>query len=193
MKAITFIFFIFILPFQNFAVQDIKIPEGVRYKPASDELNQQTKAKLESLLSAKVSDAEIDRLFNDAIICAPGLWQYLANEKKLEGKKLINNRPLRNAKGEIYAMIKEEGRFFQIKEQVRLFWRIFLQKFITDKPYVIRKATAPEIKYFWTTIPFDIEEPLFVLDTTQTKFIVEFSNNKNGETKILWIDTANDL
>jgi hypothetical protein len=102
---------------------------------------------------------------------------------------MSNDRPVRNAKGETFASIIEEGRYFRTKEQLRLFWRIFLQKCVAGNNFTVRKATTAEIQYFWERIPFDIEEPLFVIDLKQKRYILEFTPN-NGDARVLWIDSV---
>ena len=51
--------------------------------------------------------------------------------------------------------------------------------------YQIRKANVDELKYYWSTISFDIEEPLFILETENHNYILNFLKK---EMKLLWID-----
>ena len=44
----------------------------------------------------------------------------------------------------------------------------------------------------WATIPFDIEEPLYIADFGKQKVLVNFTV-KNGEPKIFWMDIVGDL
>jgi len=192
MKYTILLFSLVLLPVCSFAFQENKIPNGVRYKPAADVVNEKAKTKIEKLLSSEISDGEIDNFFYTGVICAPGVWQEIkdiAGEKQLSGTKMSNDRPVRNAKGETFASIIEEGRYFRTKEQLRLFWRIFLQKCVAGNNFTVRKATTAEIQYFWERIPFDIEEPLFVIDLKQKRYILEFTPN-NGDARVLWIDSV---
>ena len=52
-----------------------------------------------------------------------------------------------------------------------------LRKEITEN-YVIRKANEVELKYYWSTIAFDIEEPLFILETQKHNYILNLSKNE---------------
>ena len=77
--------------------------------------------------------------------------------------------------------------------QVR-FWRtavLSLAIFMAGLPS-IRKARADELSFYWATIPFDIEEPLFVVDTNSERFIVHLLN-KQPKITLFWIELVGDL
>jgi hypothetical protein len=68
---------------------------------------------------------------------------------------------------------------------VLLFWRAFSAR--TDfSGLKIRKLNAEELKIFWAMIPFDITEPLFILESEQHKLLVVFK--APDELRIAWID-----
>jgi hypothetical protein len=56
----------------------------------------------------------------------------------------------------------------------------------------VRKARANEISYYWATIPFDIEEPFFAIETGSDVFIAQITRNKD-KTALFWIDLVGDL
>lgn len=56
----------------------------------------------------------------------------------------------------------------------------------------MRPAAAPEIQYYWATIPFDIEEPLYVIDFGKQRVLVHFTA-RGGEPRLFWMDIAGDL
>jgi hypothetical protein len=56
----------------------------------------------------------------------------------------------------------------------------------------IRLAHADEISFYWATIPFDIEEPFFVVETADERFVAHLQN-KNGKVTLFWIDLVGDL
>ena len=60
------------------------------------------------------------------------------------------------------------------------------------KGAAVRKARAAELWYYWATIPFDIQEPFFTLDTGRQQFIVNIITAEDNGT-ILWIDVVGDL
>jgi hypothetical protein len=174
--------------------QNTKIPEGVRYKSAPDELNQKAKAILENLFSLKIPDNEAANLFSDVIVCAPSLWQEIKDEAKansLEGNVLAGTDFEIGADGKPKQIFKD-GRFFKTKDQQRLFWKIFSQRMLKDKAIEVRRPTTSEIKYYWATIPFDIDEPLLAVEVNKKRFIVDF-NVKDGEPKLFWVGTVGDL
>ena len=56
----------------------------------------------------------------------------------------------------------------------------------------MRKGKAEEISYYWATIPFDIEEPFFVIDTGSERFVAHFKV-KDRVPRLFWIDVVGDL
>ena len=57
---------------------------------------------------------------------------------------------------------------------------------------VVRPAQAKEIQFYWATIPFDIEEPFFAIETPSDVFVANLRFN-NGSPVLLWLDRVDDL
>lgn len=49
---------------------------------------------------------------------------------------------------------------------------------------VVRDATNDELWYQWLLVPFDLEEPIFVIEVGATKLLVNLDENQ----KITWVD-----
>jgi protein tyrosine/serine phosphatase len=64
------------------------------------------------------------------------------------------------------------------------FRRAFLARYPADPKAKLRKLRAPEIRLFLSSVPFDAEEPLFVIETGGHKFII----NLDKDLHLLWID-----
>ena len=170
------------------AVVAQQIPSGVRYKKASDEINQKAKALLESVLSAKANTVNLDSISNGPIACGPLLWEAI---KDGAGEELRDATPMIliiNAS----KPFRKEGKGLAKAEQKRAFWNLFIEKVKSNNSFSIRRAETSEIAYFWATIPFDIEEPLQIIDFGKIKVLVNFTT-KNGEPKIFWMDIVGDL
>jgi hypothetical protein len=88
--------------------------------------------------------------------------------------------------------LRKEGRGIRTPEEKRAFWKLFLERVKQNNPVVVRKAEVSEIQYYWATIPFDIEEPLYIADFAKQRVLVNFMV-KNGEPKIFWMDIVGDL
>ena len=159
------------------------IPDGVHYKPASDALNASALALLKQSLIP--GNEPPKSFFDSAVTCGPSLWIVLqpSSDKVLLDSKLsiivVNS-------------VQTEGRGLITDEQRQSFWKLLLTKYPGLQGATIRRANAEEIKYYWATVFFDIEEPFFTIDTGTAKVIVNFREEK-GSPKLFWIDQVSDL
>jgi hypothetical protein len=68
-----------------------------------------------------------------------------------------------------------EGNVFHSPDEVLAFWKAFsLRTDFTDLK--IRKLNPEELKISWIMIPFDIDEPLFILDSRNHKILTAFTS-----------------
>ena len=88
--------------------------------------------------------------------------------------------------------LKVEGRGLRTQEQRDLFWKLLIDKFPQLKNGRVRIAKPNEIQYYWSTIPFDIEEPFFAIETPTEVFIANLRTS-GGVTTLFWIDRVDDL
>jgi hypothetical protein len=139
-------------------------------------------------------DDDVLSLFETKLLtCGPGLWRDIKKDgalSKLDGGKAVFNLPVRGADGSIVRTDKLEGKIFQSPAEVLAFWKAFKQR--TDfTDLKIRKLNQEELKIFWAMIPFDITEPIFVLDSKKHKILVVFTSPE--KLKIMWIDDYQDI
>lgn len=165
-----------------------QVPPEVRYKKADDAINQKAGTILENALAGKAVETNITSISDDAIACGPLLWDAL---KLYAGKELFEAHRMVAVIGTKPPLTKE-GRGFRTQSEKLAFWKLFVEKVRQNTPVSIRKAKGNEIQYYWATIPFDIEEPLFVADLGKQQVLVNFTV-KNGEPKIFWMDIIGDL
>jgi hypothetical protein len=182
------------MPLVRGADEPVRVPEGVRYKPASEKVNDAAKDVLRKRFTAKASDADAIALFGDGfLICGPGLWAELKSDESLA--KLKNGRvnievPVVDKNGKVIRKDKLEGKLFQTKDELLLFWKVFIKR--TDLSGIkIRKLNTEELKLFWAMISFDITEPLFVLETKKHRVVVCFK--APDELKVVWMDDLQNL
>ena len=171
------------------AAEDPVIPKGIRYKRASAKANQQAKQKLQKLFSGKATDQDALALFGSrTLICGPGLWRRIKDDPilaRLREGKVVFKVPVLDSKGRIVRMNQLEGKILQSPKEVLLFWRTFARK--TDFSNLkVRKLNPIELKIFWAMIPFDITEPLFILESEKHKILTVFTSPK--DLRITWID-----
>jgi hypothetical protein len=170
-----------------------KVPHGVRYKPAPAKVNDKARELLRRKFSADASDEEVLSLFETLVICGPGLWQDLKNDaalSRIRHGKVSFKVPVRGPDGKVVRTDTLDGKVFQTADEVLLFWRAFSARTDFDG-LKIRKLNTEEIKIFWAMIPFDITEPLFILESEQHKLLVVFK--APDELKIAWVDDYQDI
>jgi hypothetical protein len=162
------------------------VPPGVRYKPASDAINDAATALLRQALDG--SRDTVPDILNDTFTCGPMLWGDL--------KPTANATLLQSKVVDLFLQIPEvvhlEARGFVTTDQRRAFWSAYYSRYPDLKHAQIRKAAAGEISYYWSTISFDIEEPLLVIDSGSDRFVANFLV-KNGAPSLFWLDRIGDL
>ncbi|MFZ1086839.1 MAG: tetratricopeptide repeat protein [Terracidiphilus sp.] len=160
-----------------------QVPAGVHYKTASDAINSSAKDRL-TLALTKNAEVPAD-FFDSAVTCGPGLWKVL---QPFADKDLLNSTKITV----VVNSVQVEARGLITEDQQRSFWKLLLTHYPSLSTATIRKARAEEIRYYWATIPFDIEEPLFILDDSKVAILVNFTATK-GKPKLVWVDQITDL
>ena len=175
------------------AEDSLKIPKGVRYEKTTDEINKAAKSLALARFSGNTKDEDILSLFETMVICGPGLWQDIKTNSvmaKLDKGKAEFHVPVFARDGTVERMDKLEGNLFQSADEILLFWKTFAQR--TDlSELTARKLNPNEIEIFWAMIPFDITEPLFILESKKNKVLIVFTSPE--KLKIMWIDDYQNL
>jgi hypothetical protein len=162
-----------------------EIPKGVNYKRAPDGTNAAAQSALQAALASESTPEEFTA---DVFVCGPMLW------KSLEPSA---DKVLREAKPVVAIIQGREpvtavGKTVLTPEQHKAFWPLLLNVFPDLRTATIRKAHADEISFYWAEIPFDIEEPFFVVETKSERFIVNISM-RIGHPVLFWIDRVGDF
>jgi len=162
-----------------------EIPNGVRYKKAPDAVNNAAKANLETALA---SESMPSNFFGDVTVVGPMLWKSLkpsADQILLRTMPVTLIVPGPNS-------FSAEGKRIRTDDERNAFWKLFRSKYPALKDGKVRKGNAQEISYYWATIPFDIEEPLWLVETGSDRFIAHFSMT-SGQPRLFWLDRVGDL
>jgi TPR repeat protein len=171
----------------SFAQQSTsQIPEEVKIKAASDADTASAKAGLEKALADDTSFPK--ELLGDTATCGPTLWAALkgsADETLLHSKVMT-------AMLSVPEPLQTVGRGLVTEEQRKAFWKLLRAKYPALKTAIVRKPSADEVRYYWATIPFDIEEPLFAIEAGANTFIVNLKIEKNKPV-LFWVDLVGDL
>ncbi len=176
------------------AEEPVVIPEGIRYKTASDGVNEKAKQVIYKLFSAKATDQVVlSSLHSKFLICGPGLWVNIENDKNLSQVDTGNVNfeiPVLNSDGQVTRVDKLQGKVFQSPDEVLLFWKAFSHGTRVSE-FKIRKLNTEELQIYWAMIPFDITEPIFILESKEHKILTAFGSS--GDLKVMWIDDYKNL
>jgi hypothetical protein len=161
--------------------------QGLRYKKASKRINNLALNRLRQVLVAPIEVKLSTEAFADKVICGPFLWRKV---KSLDGMKVMK-------RGEvvIHVPLKREGvapheqrllgRLFQTAPEIHMFFRALRKVVGRDETFKVRPPTKRELRIYWAMVPYDIEEPIFILETKAHTFIIDFIAGKD---KIFWVD-----
>lgn len=156
-------------------VEKIKIPKGVVYNYADADIVEKAKA----LITADIADKSKYEISGKILIVGPQLW-----------KRFQKIKPLKEIKGGNTTFMVDgaqlKGKMTQNVEDSKKIWDQFLKE-IENQDFIIRKANEKELKYYWSVISFDIDEPLLILDTNNRKYILNLSPK---DMKLMWLDEA---
>jgi hypothetical protein len=168
------------------SAQSQEIPKGVNYKRASETVNALAKNRLETALVP--SDSLPADFFGDVTVVGPMLWKAL---KPSAEQVLLNTMPVVLIVPGPQA-VSAEGKRIRTDAEREAFWRLLHNKYSKVKSGRVRKGNATEISYYWATISFDIEEPFWVIEAGEDRFIAHFQV-KGGQPRLFWIDLVGDL
>jgi len=168
-----FTFLILLIVSYTFAQNNEKIiiPKGVVYNYAEDKINDKAK---QLIIDGLTQNNNYD-LLQDNLIIGPSIWkrfQYLEDFKSIPKNVVFH-----------IDEIQVDGKMCQEIRYSKKVWEEVKKEI--SKDYQIRKATEDELKYYWSTISFDIEEPLFVIQTENHNYILNFQKSNN---KLFWLD-----
>ena len=60
----------------------------------------------------------------------------------------------------------------------------YIIKELSKAPISYRKLSSKELSYYWSVFFYDIEEPIYIVDNSKIKILVDQSSNF----KLLWLD-----
>lgn len=164
-----YLFFSFFLIYSQ-ETEKISIPDGIVYNYVSEVLNEKAQSSIQTALTKN------DYSFlNKSLMIGPTLW------KRFKEKETLKNIP-----GDVLFHIddiKADGRMSETIEDSKKIWEEIKKEVSGD--FIFRKANESELKYYWSTISFDIEEPLFILETKDHTYILNFFKK---DLSLFWVD-----
>jgi hypothetical protein len=193
MKRLFLILVALLLPALIRADEPVQVPKGIRYAAAPDEVNDAARQALRERFKADATDEDVRALFEDMLFCGPALWRNLKDDEdlsKVKGNKLNLKIPVLKRDGTHDRFDTMEGRIFR-NEQVLIFWKALVKQ-ADFNDLKVRKLNPQELAIFWKMIPFDISEPIFIMESNKHKFLVLFlgptPKKPDRPLKIMWMD-----
>ena len=173
--------------FEDLLSKDTVVPKGVVYKKAGADHNRKALEKLSQVLRAPDRKDASDELFSRILICGPGLWRNIKDDAEMRAITTgVTRLKVPTGKG-----VQElEGKLFQSKEEVAAFWKSFLRHYKLDSKAVVRRPTAKELTLYWAMIPYDIVEPIFMVENENATILAQFASD---DLKIGWIDDYKNM
>lgn len=157
--------------------ETITIPKGVVYNYC----NPKVVEKAKKLISDNLSNTNDYKIVQNNLIIGPELWKRFKSNEKIQNIK----------QGKVQFHVDDlvlDGKMSQDINDSKIIWDEFKNEVTQD--YVIRKANEDELKYYWSVISFDIDEPLLIIETKEHNYIL---NLLKKDLKLLWLDEAPKL
>jgi hypothetical protein len=161
------------------------IPNGVKYRFMDDKQN----ADVREFLAGQFLRGEVgvSELFIADCTCAPGYWRLVApsgiESPQVRTFSVPNERTKKT--------YKLDGAQLKARSDLRAIAR-HLASEVGSKP-IIRRLTTMEIARFWIVIPFDIEEPLFVVESSKRSLVLCLRRAADAQKwHVWWIDALSE-
>lgn len=175
MKSIRLFLLLFVINI-SFAqeTETIKIPKGVVYNYCSTKVVEKAK----KLITDNLSSDNDYKILQSTLIIGPELWKRFKDNKRIQQIE----------KGKVQFHVDDlilEGKMSQDINDAKIIWDELKSEIAQD--FKIRKANEEELRYYWSVISFDIEEPLLIVETKEHNYIL---NLLKKDIKLMWLDEA---
>jgi hypothetical protein len=146
-------------------------PPGVVYKKADPQLTQKAVHVLQAALDPNNSEAHF---LGEAVACGPYLWKQIVDEGLIDANVGVPLTIMVPVSGQ---NIRMEGRVVRPQSATARLEAYVKSKLMEDGGVMVRDPNDKELAMYWSMIPYDIEEPIFVLVSKNHKFLVDFSDS----------------
>lgn len=168
------------------ADDQVVVPEGVKYKKASPDINKKAEDLLRKALSRNPPDFASLMPEDGKTITITGRYipLYTLKDRQAELKGLVPahyTMPIGEGLTE-----QSDGYLANQPAQVAALAKLLSETIRLDPDFRIRKMTPEELAIVWYYIAWDIEEPIFVAEDKSHKFIFGFKPPE-GE-RLFWVE-----
>lgn len=177
-KLIIFTFLFVGVSNKSFSQDTMNIPNGIVYKKTTEEINKKAEDIIRNELNSSTTTYE---LFDKIMYIGPILWkryQNISAINKIQGGNVQFKVPTNNT------TIIMSGKLIQTSNDYKTVWNQVL-KDVNGAKLIFRKLNTVELKYYWAIIFYDIEEPVFIVETGKYKFLIQLLKNNFN---LLWLD-----
>ncbi len=155
-------------------VEKINVPKHVTYNYCKHATVEKAKQKIKACLNNKKEYSVAQSM----LIIGPNLWTRFKDIKEVNSIEA----------GKVEFHIDNEvvpGKMSQDIEDTKKIWDVLREE--VNGSYKIRKANEHELRYYWSVISFDIDEPLLIVETKDHNYILDFVEE---DLKLMWLDEA---
>jgi|GEM_PF-5348093 len=150
-------------------IKDIEIPEGINYVFLTEDEVLEAAEKLMDYIQDE--DENNISIFYESLICAPFLWNMLKKDTYfMNAEGVIVRIPV----SVLNDIVVFKGMTFKEKETIKKFSIYLKQTIKKDQGFVIRLLEEEELKIYNAMTPYNINEPVFIIETKSHKFLVDF-------------------
>jgi len=151
------------------------------YKPAPEDFHESAKGVVDRLFRSN-DEPELGDLAS-YVTCGPGLWRTIKVTPTIEALDPASATSMVDLGGGNFQPF-EGALFHSDAERSELVRAVRVVLDGTD--FTVRAPNELEKKVYWALIPYDIEEPIFILDNGERRILVDFVSNDNGP-QLLWV------
>ncbi|MEW6282133.1 MAG: hypothetical protein AB1758_26240 [Candidatus Eremiobacterota bacterium] len=145
----------------------VLVPPGVTYKRTDAATLKKAVQFLRTVLAPDYHGPE--KLFGSVVACGPFLWDRVRGRPEMAAAE---GPPMR------IAPFGVEGKGFKGEASCALLEKEIRASLATDGGFKVRRPTSDELALYWALIPYDIDEPIFVVESKRHRYLMHFMQGR---------------
>jgi hypothetical protein len=161
---------------------DVEVPPGIVYKPVDAATDAKARQAITEAFSAGAP--QVFALLTDPVICGAAYWSAIKGDPAIHAAATIPSHFKFPAgpTGQVQTM--EGATFKEAAARQVLAGRLAAD---VGKDPALRKLRPDELRVYWAMIPFDIEEPLYILEVGKKRFLLNLQRHEE-QFSVMWVD-----
>jgi len=161
---------------------DVEVPPGIVYKPVDAATDAKARQVVKDAFSAGAP--QVFALLTDPVVCGAAYWSAIKGDPAIQAATTIPSH-FKIPFGTSGQMQTIDGATF--KEAAAR--QVLAGRLAADigKDPSLRKLHPDELRVYWGMIPFDIEEPLYILEVGQKRFLLNLHRHQE-QFSVMWVD-----